>query len=87
MKSLLHHGNRHSCLHWPGAALTLLVVVGLLCCYGDQPHGRCGTVLVLIWALTVMEFWMIVIGHPNGRSHHNNTLLDTQYHNTVITMS
>ncbi|CAB1338150.1 unnamed protein product, partial [Coregonus sp. 'balchen'] len=27
VKSFLHHGNRHSCLHWPGAALTLLVVL------------------------------------------------------------
>lgn len=38
--SFLYHGNRQSCLHWPGAALTLLVVLGLLCCFGSQPQGR-----------------------------------------------
>lgn len=39
-KSFLHHNDRHSCFHWPGAAFTLLVVLGLLCCYGKQPKGR-----------------------------------------------
>lgn len=39
-KSFLHHDNRHSCFHWPGAVLTLVVVVGLLCCHGSQPEGR-----------------------------------------------
>uniref|UniRef100_A0A674EEF0 Transmembrane protein 94 n=1 Tax=Salmo trutta TaxID=8032 RepID=A0A674EEF0_SALTR len=54
VKSFLHHGNRHSCLHWPGAALTLLVVVGLLCCYGDQPHGSSGIELVNAAALLLL---------------------------------
>uniref|UniRef100_A0A8C7GFB3 Transmembrane protein 94 n=1 Tax=Oncorhynchus kisutch TaxID=8019 RepID=A0A8C7GFB3_ONCKI len=54
VKSFLHHGNRHSCLHWPGAALTLLVVVGLLCCYGDQPHGSSGIELVNAAALLML---------------------------------
>ncbi|XP_053197123.1 transmembrane protein 94 isoform X2 [Scomber japonicus] len=44
--SFLYHGNRHSCLHWPGAALTLLVVLGLLCCHGSQPKGSSGIELV-----------------------------------------
>ncbi|KAJ3608414.1 hypothetical protein NHX12_025461 [Muraenolepis orangiensis] len=42
LKSFLHHGNRQSCLHWPGAVLTLLVVLGLLCCHGSQPRGSSG---------------------------------------------
>uniref|UniRef100_A0A673Z243 Transmembrane protein 94 n=1 Tax=Salmo trutta TaxID=8032 RepID=A0A673Z243_SALTR len=54
VKSFLHHGNRHSCLHWPGAALTLLVVVGLLCCYGNQPHGSSGIELVNAAALLML---------------------------------
>ncbi|KAM9558007.1 transmembrane protein 94-like isoform 1-T1 [Salvelinus alpinus] len=54
VKSFLHHGNRHSCLHWPGAALTLLVVVGLLCCYGDQPQGSSGIELVNAAALLML---------------------------------
>lgn len=40
LNSFFYHGNRQSCLHWPGAALTMLVVLGLLCCYGSQPQGR-----------------------------------------------
>ncbi|XP_062298211.1 transmembrane protein 94 isoform X2 [Scomber scombrus] len=44
--SFLYHGNRHSCLHWPGAALTLLVVLGLFCCHGSQPKGSSGIELV-----------------------------------------
>lgn len=39
-KSFLHHNDRHSCFHWPGAAFMLLVVLGLLCCHGKQPKGR-----------------------------------------------
>uniref|UniRef100_A0A8C7JHH6 Transmembrane protein 94 n=1 Tax=Oncorhynchus kisutch TaxID=8019 RepID=A0A8C7JHH6_ONCKI len=54
VKSFLHHGNRHSCFHWPGAALTLLVVLGLLCCYGDQPHGSSGIELVNAAALLLL---------------------------------
>ncbi|XP_078793143.1 transmembrane protein 94 isoform X2 [Oryzias latipes] len=47
----LSHDNRHSCLHWPGAALTLLVVLGLLCCWDSQPWGSSGVELVNAAAL------------------------------------
>lgn len=53
-KSFLHHGDRHSCLHWPGAALTLLVALGLLCCYGNQPRGSGGVELVNAAALLLL---------------------------------
>uniref|UniRef100_A0A3Q1KFN8 Cation-transporting P-type ATPase C-terminal domain-containing protein n=1 Tax=Anabas testudineus TaxID=64144 RepID=A0A3Q1KFN8_ANATE len=46
VNSFLYHGNRHSCLHWPGGALTLLVVLGLFCCHGSQPKGSSGVELV-----------------------------------------
>ncbi|KAM6896929.1 transmembrane protein 94 [Xenentodon cancila] len=52
--SFLHHGNRHSCLHWPGAALTLLVVLGLLCCHGNQPVGSSGIEAVNAVALLLL---------------------------------
>ncbi|KAK5851397.1 hypothetical protein PBY51_002195 [Eleginops maclovinus] len=54
VNSFLYHGNRHSCLHWPGAALTLLVVLGLLCCYGSQPKGSSGIELVNAAALLLL---------------------------------
>ncbi|XP_039990740.1 transmembrane protein 94 isoform X3 [Xiphias gladius] len=54
LNSFLYHGNRHSCLHWPGAALTLLVVLGLLCCYGSQPKGSSGIELVNAAALLLL---------------------------------
>ncbi|XP_056153007.1 transmembrane protein 94 [Lampris incognitus] len=54
MKSFLYHGNRHSCLHWPGAALTLLVVLGLFCCHGSQPKGSSGIELVSALALLLL---------------------------------
>lgn len=38
--SFLHHGNRCSCFHWPGASLMLLAVLLLLGCCGSQPAGR-----------------------------------------------
>lgn len=38
--SFLHHSNRCSCFHWPGASLMLLAVLLLLGCYGGQPAGR-----------------------------------------------
>ncbi|KAG7491704.1 hypothetical protein MATL_G00006910 [Megalops atlanticus] len=53
-KSFLHHDNRHSSFHWPGAALTLLVVVGLLCCHGSQPEGSQGIELVNAGALFLL---------------------------------
>uniref|UniRef100_A0A8C4ZWX8 Transmembrane protein 94 n=1 Tax=Gadus morhua TaxID=8049 RepID=A0A8C4ZWX8_GADMO len=58
LKSFLYHGNRHSCLHWPGALLTLLVVLGLLCCHGSQPAGRwvlvSAAALLLLFTLNLL---------------------------------
>ncbi|XP_074476781.1 transmembrane protein 94 isoform X6 [Sebastes fasciatus] len=54
VNSFLYHGNRHSCLHWPGAALTLLVVLGLFCCYGSQPKGSSGIEFVNAAALLLL---------------------------------
>uniref|UniRef100_A0A672LVZ6 Transmembrane protein 94 n=1 Tax=Sinocyclocheilus grahami TaxID=75366 RepID=A0A672LVZ6_SINGR len=53
-RSFLHHDNRHSCFHWPGAILTLIVVVGLLCCHGSQPAGSQGIELVNAGALFLL---------------------------------
>ncbi|XP_014913648.1 uncharacterized protein KIAA0195-like isoform X2 [Poecilia latipinna] len=52
--SFIYHGNRQSCLHWPGGALTLLVVVGLLCCHGSQPKGSSGIEIVNSTALLLL---------------------------------
>ncbi|XP_040922706.1 transmembrane protein 94 isoform X2 [Toxotes jaculatrix] len=54
VNSFLYHGNRHSCLHWPGAALTLLVVLGFLFCHGSQPQGSSGIELVNAAALLLL---------------------------------
>ncbi|XP_027145089.1 transmembrane protein 94 isoform X2 [Larimichthys crocea] len=54
VNSFLYHGNRHSCLHWPGAALTLLVVLGLFCCHGSQPKGSSGIELMNAAALLLL---------------------------------
>ncbi|XP_035467834.1 transmembrane protein 94 isoform X2 [Scophthalmus maximus] len=54
VNSFLYHGNRHSCLHWPEAGLTLLVVLGLICCYGSQPKGSSGIELVNAAALLLL---------------------------------
>lgn len=54
VNSFLYHGNRHSCLHWPGAAFTLLVVLGLLCCHGSQPKGSSGIEMVNAAALLLL---------------------------------
>ncbi|KAF3704786.1 Transmembrane protein 94 [Channa argus] len=54
VNSFLYHGNRHSCLHWPGGALTLLVVLGLFCCHGSQPKGSSGIELVNAVALLLL---------------------------------
>ncbi|KAM4526889.1 transmembrane protein 94 isoform 2-T2 [Fundulus diaphanus] len=54
LNSFLYHGNRQSCLHWPGGALTLLVVLGLLCCHGSQPMGSSGIEMVNAAALLLL---------------------------------
>ncbi|XP_038591337.1 transmembrane protein 94 isoform X4 [Micropterus salmoides] len=54
VNNFLYHASRHSCLHWPGAALTLLVVLGLLCCHGSQPKGSSGIELVNAAALLLL---------------------------------
>ncbi|XP_012731681.2 transmembrane protein 94 isoform X2 [Fundulus heteroclitus] len=54
LNSFLYHGNRQSCLHWPGGALTLLVVLGLLCCHGSQPMGSSGIEIVNAAALLLL---------------------------------
>ncbi|XP_041829106.1 transmembrane protein 94 isoform X2 [Melanotaenia boesemani] len=54
LNNFLYHGNRQSCLHWPGGALTLLVVVGFFCCHGSQPKGSCGLELVNAAALLLL---------------------------------
>ncbi|XP_076855776.1 transmembrane protein 94 isoform X2 [Brachyhypopomus gauderio] len=53
-RSFLNHDDRQSCFHWPGAALMLLVVIGLLCCHGSQPKGSKGIELVNAGALTLL---------------------------------
>ncbi|KAJ8246443.1 hypothetical protein GJAV_G00267850 [Gymnothorax javanicus] len=53
-QSFLRHNNRHSSFHWPGAVLTLLVVLGLLCCHGSQPRGSRGIELVNAGALFLL---------------------------------
>ncbi|XP_053231853.1 transmembrane protein 94 isoform X1 [Podarcis raffonei] len=52
--SFLHHGNRCSCFHWPGASLMLLTVLILLCCYGSQPQGSEGSEIVNALALFLL---------------------------------
>ncbi|KAM9425394.1 transmembrane protein 94 [Pholidichthys leucotaenia] len=54
VNSFLYHGNRHSCLHWPGVALTLLVVLGLFCCHSSQPKGSSGIELLSAAALLLL---------------------------------
>ncbi|XP_019731271.1 transmembrane protein 94 isoform X2 [Hippocampus comes] len=54
VNSFFFHENRHSCLHWPGAALTVVVALGLLCCYGSQPKGSSGSELVNAAALLIL---------------------------------
>ncbi|XP_028825640.1 transmembrane protein 94 isoform X2 [Denticeps clupeoides] len=57
----LHHDNRHSCFHWPGAALTLVVVLGLLCCHGSQPQGSNGIELVNAGALFILLLFNLLL--------------------------
>lgn len=54
MNSFLYQGNRHSCLHWPGVALTLLVILGFFCCHGSQPKGSSGIELANAAALLLL---------------------------------
>uniref|UniRef100_A0A1A8BDJ4 KIAA0195 n=1 Tax=Nothobranchius kadleci TaxID=1051664 RepID=A0A1A8BDJ4_NOTKA len=54
LRDILHHGNRHSCLHWLEAVFTLLVVMGLICCHGSQPWGSSGIELVNAAALLLL---------------------------------
>ncbi|XP_043820660.1 transmembrane protein 94 isoform X6 [Dromiciops gliroides] len=53
-RSFLHHSNRCSCFHWPGASLMLLAVLLLLGCYGNQPAGSHGVELVNATALLLL---------------------------------
>ncbi|KAL0594552.1 Transmembrane protein 94 [Plecturocebus cupreus] len=52
--SFLHHSNRCSCFHWPGASLMLLAVLLLLGCFGGQPAGSRGVGLVNASALFLL---------------------------------
>ncbi|XP_041075800.1 transmembrane protein 94 isoform X2 [Polyodon spathula] len=52
--TFLHQDNRYSSFHWPGAALTLLAVIALLCCYGSQPQGSQGIEIVNAGALFLL---------------------------------
>ncbi|XP_078012034.1 transmembrane protein 94 isoform X6 [Phascolarctos cinereus] len=62
-RSFLHHGNRCSCFHWPGASLMLLAVLLLLGCYGNQPAGSHGVELVNSTALLLLLLLdLILIG-------------------------
>ncbi|XP_064423623.1 transmembrane protein 94 isoform X2 [Latimeria chalumnae] len=53
-KSFLHHSNRCSSFHWPGAALMLLAVILLLCCHQSQPEGSQGIEIVNAVALFLL---------------------------------
>ncbi|XP_037610869.1 transmembrane protein 94 isoform X5 [Sebastes umbrosus] len=67
VNSFLYHGNRHSCLHWPGAALTLLVVLGLFCCYGSQPKGSSGIEFVNAAALLLLLLLNLLLSRRQER--------------------
>uniref|UniRef100_W5N072 Transmembrane protein 94 n=1 Tax=Lepisosteus oculatus TaxID=7918 RepID=W5N072_LEPOC len=61
-KSFLHHNNRYSSFHWPGAALTLVAVIGLLCCHGSQPQGSSSLEIVDPCTLSFMVVNNLWIG-------------------------
>ncbi|XP_072501786.1 transmembrane protein 94 isoform X7 [Notamacropus eugenii] len=60
-RSFLHHGNRCSCFHWPGASLMLLAVLLLLGCYGNQPAGSHGVELVNATALFLLLLLNLIL--------------------------
>ncbi|XP_063337806.1 transmembrane protein 94 isoform X1 [Pelmatolapia mariae] len=72
--SFLYHGNRHSCVHWPGAALTLLVVVGLVCCHGSQPKGSSGIELLNAAALLLLLVLNLCLGGRQERLKQNEMI-------------
>ncbi|XP_078230773.1 transmembrane protein 94 isoform X28 [Callithrix jacchus] len=59
--SFLHHSNRCSCFHWPGASLMLLAVLLLLGCFGGQPAGSRGVGLVNASALFLLLLLNLVL--------------------------
>ncbi|XP_008511497.1 transmembrane protein 94 isoform X9 [Equus przewalskii] len=59
--SFLHHSNRCSCFHWPGASLMLLAVLLLLGCYGSQPAGSHRVELVNASALFLLLLLNLVL--------------------------
>lgn len=59
--SFLHHSNRCSCFHWPGASLMLLAALLLLGCYGGQPAGSHGVELVNAAALFLLLLLNLIL--------------------------
>ncbi|XP_043940880.1 transmembrane protein 94 isoform X2 [Protopterus annectens] len=54
LKSFLHHGNRRSSFHWPGAFLMFLAGGILLGSYGSEPEGSQGREIVNALALLLL---------------------------------
>ncbi|XP_063097706.1 transmembrane protein 94 isoform X10 [Cavia porcellus] len=69
--SFLHHSNRCSCFHWPGASLMLLAVLLLLGCCGGQPAGSHGVELVNASALFLLLLLnLLLIGRQDRLKRH-----------------
>ncbi|EHB10775.1 hypothetical protein GW7_04468 [Heterocephalus glaber] len=69
--SFLHHSNRCSCFHWPGASLMLLAVLLLLGCFGGQPAGSHGVELVNASALFLLLLLnLVLIGRQDRLKRH-----------------